>query len=79
MITEKYGLYKVEIIGDAYFVVAGCPEACEDQAERAAAAALEMLDVMPLLREIAKADIRMRVGMHCGPTVAGVVGTKDPR
>lgn len=78
-VTIKYGLYKVEIIGDAYFVVGGCPEQCDDHAERCAAAALEMLDFMPLLREIANADISMRVGMHCGPTIAGVVGIKDPR
>ena len=70
----------MEIIGDAYFVVGGCPEESEDHAERCAAAALEMLEVMPVLREIANNDaIQMRVGIHCGPTIAGVVGTKDPR
>jgi class 3 adenylate cyclase len=79
LITDKYGLYKVEIIGDAYFVVGGCPEPCEDSAERCTAAALELIGVMPVLREIAGVDIRMRVGIHCGPTIAGVVGTKDPR
>lgn len=79
LITDKYGLYKVEIIGDAYFVVGGCPEPCDDSAERCTAAALELIGVMPVLREIAGVDIRMRVGIHCGPSIAGVVGTKDPR
>lgn len=65
--------------GDAYFVVGGCPTSCPDHLERCANAALEMLQVMPALRTMAGADIRMRVGIHCGPVVAGVVGIKDPR
>ena len=79
LITERHGLHKVEIIGDAYYVVGNCVEKLEDHAERCASAALDMLDFMPLLRELAGSDIRMRVGIHCGPITAGVVGTKDPR
>lgn len=79
MIATKYGIHKVEIIGDAYFSVAGCPATMPDHAERCAAAALEMLEYMPELRRLANADIRMRVGIHTGPLVAGVVGVKDPR
>ena len=78
-ITSQYGLHKVEIIGDAYYVVGNCVVPLEDHAERCAAAALEMLDFMPLLRDLAGCDIRMRVGIHCGPITAGVVGKKDPR
>ena len=78
-ITQKYGIHKVEIIGDAYFCVSGCPEPVNDHAERCANAAIEMLRLMPRLRTIAKADIRMRIGIHTGPVIAGVVGRKDPR
>ena len=78
-ITERHGLHKVEIIGDAYYVVGNCVEQYEDHAERCASAALQMLDFMPLLRDLAGCDIRMRVGIHCGSVTAGVVGTKDPR
>lgn len=42
---------QVEIIGDAYFAVGGCPDRCEDHAERCAAAAAEMLEYMPKLRQ----------------------------
>ena len=78
-ITHKYGIQKIEIIGDAYFCVAGCPTYVSDHAERCANAALEMLYFMPRLRSVADADIRMRIGIHTGPAISGVVGTKDPR
>ena len=78
-ILDKYGIHKVEVLGDAFFVVGGCPIACDDHAERCVNAALEMLAHMPVLRVFAGADISMRVGVHTGPVMAGVVGSKDPR
>ena len=51
----------------------------DNHAERCAAAALEMLEFMPSLQELSGADIRMRVGIHCGFVTAGVVGSIDPR
>lgn len=35
--------------------------------------------VLPTLREVAQADINIRVGVHSGPIKAAVVGMKDPR
>lgn len=78
-ILDKYGIRKVEVLGDAFFVVGGCPVQCDDHAERCANAAIEMLLHMPILRRFAGADINMRIGLHTGPVVAGVVGLRDPR
>eukprot|EP01138_Halocafeteria_seosinensis_P013676 gb/GECG01013967.1/.p1 GENE.gb/GECG01013967.1/~~gb/GECG01013967.1/.p1 ORF type:complete len:1888 (+),score=226.04 gb/GECG01013967.1/:1-5664(+) len=78
-VTHKYGIQKIEVIGDAYFCVAGCPRGVPDHAERCANAAIEMLAFMPSLRRVAGANIKMRVGIHSGPAIAGVVGKKDPR
>eukprot|EP00753_Platysulcus_tardus_P007432 PLAT152.12.p1 GENE.PLAT152.12~~PLAT152.12.p1 ORF type:complete len:1162 (-),score=697.22 PLAT152.12:11-3496(-) len=78
-IAARYGIYKVETIGDAYYAVAGCPEPMEDHAQRMAKAALEMVDTLPLLAKAAGAGINIRVGLHTGPVVAAVVGLKDPR
>ena len=78
-VIHKYGIQKIEVIGDAYFCVSGCPEYVPDHAERVVNAAIEILAFMPSLREITGADIRMRIGVHSGPAIAGVVGIKDPR
>ena len=79
-ILAKHGIHKVEVLGDAFFVVGGCPVASVDHAERCANAALEMLAVIPTLRRFVGEDnLDMRVGLHTGPVVAGVVGHKDPR
>jgi len=78
-ISTKFGVHKVELIGDAYFGVTGVPGAAADQSERAANMGLEMLMHMPAMRSVAGSDIKMRVGLHTGPVIAGVVGRKDPR
>ncbi|RYY35922.1 hypothetical protein EON62_02150, partial [archaeon] len=78
-ILDKYGVRKIEVLGDAFFCCAGVPTATPDHAERCANAALEMLMHMPVLRSFAGADINMRIGIHTGSVVAGVVGTKDLR
>ncbi|GFR42712.1 hypothetical protein Agub_g3635, partial [Astrephomene gubernaculifera] len=79
-IVEKYGLYKVETIGDSYMLVGGAPEERIDHAERVAAAALEIRACVPLLQEISgEPDINVRIGMHSGSVTAGVVGFKNPR
>lgn len=70
---------QVEIIGDAYFAVGGVPTEMEDHAERCAAAAVDMQAVMPLLSQMARADIQMRAGLHTGAVTAGVVGLMNPR
>ncbi|KAG2501369.1 hypothetical protein HYH03_001159 [Edaphochlamys debaryana] len=79
-IIEKYGLYKVETIGDSYMLVGGAPDERIDHAERVAAAALEIRACVPLLQEISgEPGINVRIGMHSGAVVAGVVGFKNPR
>jgi class 3 adenylate cyclase len=78
-ILDKYGVRKIEVLGDAFFCCAGVPVFTPDHAERCANAALEMQMHMPTLRSFAGADISMRIGVHTGPVIAGVVGLKDPR
>jgi len=71
-----------EIIGDAYFLVGGCDDTSKnfsDNAKRVVDTALQFMDTIPKLREIANYPIAIRIGIHTGPAVAGVVGKKDPR
>eukprot|EP00002_Diphylleia_rotans_P017458 TRINITY_DN338_c0_g1_i1.p1 TRINITY_DN338_c0_g1~~TRINITY_DN338_c0_g1_i1.p1 ORF type:complete len:542 (+),score=113.70 TRINITY_DN338_c0_g1_i1:201-1826(+) len=77
-IADKYGIYKVETIGDAYMAVAGCPEKCEDHAERMANFSLQ---VMEKSKKIVCPDgkpLMFRMGFHTGSVVAGIVGYKMP-
>ena len=63
----------MEVIGDAYFCAAGVPEPCEDHAPRMAQMALGMMECCRLAAEQTGVALQMRVGIHSGPVVAGVV------
>ncbi len=70
-IARRHGLEKIKTIGDAYMVVGGLPETRPDHAEAIAEMALEMRDY---IASSAARDLRMRIGIHSGPVVAGVIG-----
>jgi class 3 adenylate cyclase len=82
-ITDLSVMYKVEIIGDAYFCVSGCPRKDPDHAARACYSALKMLDAIEDMKnedaKLKEAGVQIRIGVHTGDVVAGVVGVKDPR
>ena len=86
-VCATYGLTKIKTMGDSYLAVSGVPEAIPDHADRAARAALEMrqalkdlsIKVDPSLGDTSwtkdVGDIEIRIGLHSGPLVAGIVGT----
>lgn len=71
-IIEKHGLEKIKTIGDAYLAVCGLPNETPDHAQRVAKAALDIRDYM--IHNGGK--FKVRVGIHSGPVVAGIVGVK---
>jgi class 3 adenylate cyclase/CheY-like chemotaxis protein len=73
-LAAKFGLEKIKTIGDAYMAVAGLPERCDDHAERAAEMALAMQDEIIQFSQKTGYDLSIRVGLHSGPVVAGVIG-----
>lgn len=75
-IASRHGLEKIKTIGDAYMVAAGLPQYCDDHAMRAADMALEMLEAVESFNRTSGADLSIRVGLHSGSAVAGVIGTK---
>ena len=75
-LADAHGLEKIKTIGDAYMVAGGMPEPRPDHAAAVAAMALDMLDVMRKLSEQAGEDISVRIGIHTGPAVAGVIGER---
>ncbi len=69
-----HGLEKIKTIGDAYMVAAGLPEQCDDHADRMARFALGMLRVIDRVNADTGEEFAMRIGLHSGPVVAGVIG-----
>ncbi|XP_032891100.1 soluble guanylate cyclase 88E-like [Amblyraja radiata] len=79
-LSEKHKVFKVETIGDAYMVVAGVPEKTKFHAHNICDMALDMVRSMDHLKEPSTGNnIKIRVGVHSGMVVAGVVGHKMPR
>jgi class 3 adenylate cyclase len=75
-VVGRFGLEKIKTIGDAYLAVAGLPEPRADHAEAAAEAALAMRDECADCAARAEIALELRIGMHSGPVVAGVIGRK---
>jgi class 3 adenylate cyclase len=75
-LVDRYELEKVKTIGDAYMVVGGMTEQSEDHTVRVAEMALDLADSVGGIEAATRLGIRFRIGIHCGPVVAGVIGTK---
>ncbi len=73
---------QVETIGDAYMVVSGMPIRNGTQhAREVGVISLRLLDVIKnfVIPHRPNEQFRMRIGLHSGPCVAGVVGLKTPK
>ncbi|KAL0132007.1 hypothetical protein PUN28_000049 [Cardiocondyla obscurior] len=81
-IIENFDVYKVETIGDAYMVVSGLPvRNGMNHAMEIARMSLALRDTVMTfsIRHRPHEQLKLRIGMHSGPCVAGVVGLKMPR
>jgi class 3 adenylate cyclase len=73
-LANAYGVEKIKTIGDAYMAVAGLPEARDDHAEAVAGMALGMLEAFRGVMRNRGLSMEVRIGIHSGPVVAGVIG-----
>jgi len=73
-LAADHGIEKIKTIGDAYMAVAGLPEPRADHAEAVADMALDLRDAFSRLMEDLGLDLKVRIGIHSGPVVAGVIG-----
>ena len=75
-LAEQHRIEKIKTIGDAYMVVAGLPTPRPDHAGAIAEMALDMQTaIVELNAELGK-SFRLRIGIHSGPVVAGVIGIR---
>jgi len=73
-LADKHGMEKIKTIGDAYMVAGGLTEAQPNQVTTAANMALDMLEVVSGLSQELGEEVSVRIGIHTGPAVAGVLG-----
>ncbi len=76
LLCEQHGLEKIKTIGDAYMAVGGLPYPRIDHAEAIAQMALDMQTEIARFNANNKKYFSIRVGIHSGPVVAGVIGIK---
>jgi adenylate cyclase len=75
-LVDKHGLEKIKVSGDSYMVVSGVPRPRPDHSQALADFALDMANVAAGLKDPHGEPVPLRVGMACGPVVAGVVGSR---
>ena len=76
VLVEKHGVEKIKTIGDCYMLAGGVPDYQEDHARRVADVALEMKLALERFNRSQNQTFQIRVGIHSGALVAGVIGTK---
>ncbi|XP_013412013.1 uncharacterized protein LOC106174850 [Lingula anatina] len=79
---DTYDVYKVETIGDAYMVASGVPD--RNGNKHAEEIATMAIDLVAAVKQVSiphapSEQLKLRIGIHTGPCVAGVVGSKMPR
>jgi class 3 adenylate cyclase/putative methionine-R-sulfoxide reductase with GAF domain len=75
-LSDRLGVEKIKTIGDAYMVVAGVPTARDDHQEAMAELALDLLSTVERVNAALGVELAVRVGMHSGPVVAGIIGVR---
>jgi adenylate cyclase len=75
-LAEDAGIEKIKTIGDNYMAVAGVPTPRSNHARMAAKFALDMVAATGRLRSRLPVPFPIRVGLHSGPVMAGVIGAR---
>ena len=81
-ISAKFDVYKIATIGDAYFVASGVPKRNGTRhAQEIISMAISLLKESEtfVIPHLPSQIMKIRIGIHTGPCVAGVVGVKTPR
>ncbi len=75
-IVERHSLEKIKTVGDCYMAASGVLQESENHAVSAAVVALEMREALHNLNQELQESLAIRIGLHSGPVIAGVIGRK---
>ena len=75
-LADDFGVEKIKTIGDNYMAVAGIPTPRTNHARTATRLALEMIGAAKQLQSRLPVPFSIRIGLHSGPIIAGVIGTR---
>ncbi len=73
-LAARHGIEKIKTIGDAYMAAGGVPHVSTRHASDIGRMALDMLDAVRRMNVLKGTDLNLRIGLHVGPVVAGVIG-----
>ncbi|XP_035213783.1 adenylate cyclase type 3-like [Stegodyphus dumicola] len=76
-LSEKYHQLRIKILGDCYYCISGAPEERPDHAVLCVHMGLSMVDAIKSVREKTNSGVDMRVGVHTGAILAGVMGQRQ--
>lgn len=75
-LTDKYKLEKIKTVGDAYMVAGGLTNDPNDGLKNIIRFTLEAKEKLQQYNQESGQNIKIRMGIHSGPVIAGVIGTK---
>ncbi|XP_069594592.1 adenylate cyclase type 7 [Ranitomeya imitator] len=75
-IAKENECMRIKILGDCYYCVSGLPVSLPNNAKNCVKMGLDMCDAIKQVREATGADINMRVGVHSGNVLCGVIGLR---
>lgn len=75
-ICDECGIERIKTIGDSYMAVGGAPLRCDDHAQRCVRAGIRMIEYLARRNIDAAFKWGLRVGVHSGPVVSGMVGKR---
>ncbi|XP_068199426.1 adenylate cyclase type 3 [Antennarius striatus] len=75
-LAAKYHQLRIKILGDCYYCICGLPDFREDHAACSIMMGLAMVEAISYVREKTKTEVDMRVGVHTGTVLGGVLGQK---
>ncbi|KAJ8290923.1 hypothetical protein GJAV_G00019230 [Gymnothorax javanicus] len=75
-LAAKYHQLRIKILGDCYYCICGLPDYREDHAACSILMGLAMVEAISYVREKTQTEVDMRVGVHTGTVLGGVLGQK---